>query len=269
MRALGLCASSAASAAMYSASVPCRPATPPTMPKTSSPGWNAVTLRHDSTTPAMSIPRIAGKWLPRVTALSGADFRVEWIDPTGGDLDEDLPGCRHRCGDVDFAKWAVGSFYDVGFHGAPSFWCALLLETKSGFSDSWQRCRCEAEEEAFALRHFFWRCRRLVVCDVVESLVHGVWARCYDFDGDWFVWNAASKPVWVVALLPCNECEDESRELVAGHGRFLFAIEGGHGVSRGVDKQGDGAPREGIEGKAGWERGGCIVEDSSRRVRRY
>jgi len=33
----GLCASSAASATMNSASVPCKPATPPTMPKTSSP----------------------------------------------------------------------------------------------------------------------------------------------------------------------------------------------------------------------------------------
>ena len=91
---------------------------------------------------------------------------------------------------------------------------------------------------------------RLVVRDVIVALVCGMWPDRYGFNRDWLGWDSTTKPVWVIALLPCDKCEDSARNwrlAVRGLHGSCIAIESGHGMRRGIDEHGNGVPREGIE----------------------
>ena len=87
-RFFGLCASRAASAATYSASVPCNPPTPPTIPKTSSSRANPLTLEPTcSTVPAISRPSTAGSGCLACAALAARIFVSSGLHPARRDPD--------------------------------------------------------------------------------------------------------------------------------------------------------------------------------------
>ena len=119
-RHFGLCASRLASTAISSAKVPCRPPTPPTIPKTSSPDLKAVTLPPTSSiVPAISRPSTAGSGCLACAAWPARIFRVEWIDSAGGYPDQDVIGSERRARDISCLKLAARSIDEPRFmpHG--------------------------------------------------------------------------------------------------------------------------------------------------------